>query len=124
MQDIITAIIRNRNLLHKQFAVVESELDYLYLEGDEDSILEELDLIASELIKTSFVKLYSSPNHHRGDRGNSSLWHPTKGFNGVPRRPRNQWCTSPSEVLWISDRVARPCGRSHLHRFGYGQGRY
>ena len=55
MQDIMDTIIRNRNLLHKQYKEVENELDYLYLEGDEDAILEELDLLAGELIKTSFV---------------------------------------------------------------------
>ena len=61
MQDIMTAIIRNRNLLHKQYIEVENELDYLYLEGDEDAILEELDLLASELIKTSFINC--TPHH-------------------------------------------------------------
>lgn len=61
MQDIIDAIIRNRNLLHKQYKGLESELDYLYLEGDEEAILEELDLIASELIKTSFVNCTPHP---------------------------------------------------------------
>ena len=61
MQDIIDTIIRNRNLLNKQFAEVESELDYLYLEGDEEAILEELDLIAQELIKSSFVNC--TPHH-------------------------------------------------------------
>ena len=55
MQDIMTAIVNNRTLLLKQYTEVENELDYLYLEGDEDSILDELDLLASELIKASFV---------------------------------------------------------------------
>lgn len=55
MHDIMDAIILNRNLLHKLHKEVENELDYLYLEGVEDTILEELDFLAGELIKTSFV---------------------------------------------------------------------
>lgn len=61
MQDIIAAIIRNRNLLNKQFAAVESELDYLYLEGDYVAIQAELDLIECELVKASFVNC--TPHH-------------------------------------------------------------
>lgn len=61
MQDIISAIIRNRNLLNKQFSAVESELDYLYLEGDYVAIQAELDLIESELVKASFVNC--TPHH-------------------------------------------------------------
>lgn len=61
MQDIMDAIIRNRNLLIKQFAAVENELDYLYLEGDEDAILEELDLIAQEWVKARCVNC--TPHH-------------------------------------------------------------
>lgn len=61
MQDIIAAIIRNRNLLNKQYTEVERELDYLYLEGDEDAIQEELDVIESELAKASFVNC--TPQH-------------------------------------------------------------
>ena len=61
MQDIIESILGRIELLKKQFAAVESELDYLYLEGDEDAILEELDLIAQELIKSSFVNCTPHP---------------------------------------------------------------
>ena len=61
MQDIIESILGRIELLKKQFAAVESELDYLYLEGDEEAILEELDLIAQELIKSSFVNC--TPHH-------------------------------------------------------------
>lgn len=55
MTDIIDAIIRNRNLLHKQYKGLESELDYLYLEGDPVAIHEELESIQAELDKASFV---------------------------------------------------------------------
>lgn len=61
MQDIMDTIIRNRNLLHKQYTEVERELDYLYLEGDEDAIQAELDLIECELVKASFVNC--TPHH-------------------------------------------------------------
>ena len=82
MQDIMNSIIRNRNLLNKQFSAVESELDYLYLEGDEDAILEELDLIAQELIKSSFVNCTPHPITIQGAWRSSTLWNPAKGFNG------------------------------------------
>ena len=55
MQDIMTAIIHNLNLLNKQYTEVERELDYLYLEGDEEYILDEMDAIETELVKASFV---------------------------------------------------------------------
>lgn len=55
MQDIMSAIIANLNMLNKQYSDVESELDYLYLEGDPVAILEELESIQVELDKTSFV---------------------------------------------------------------------
>ena len=55
MQDIMSAIIRNRNLLNKQYKEVESELDYLHLEGDPVAIQEELESIQEELDKASFV---------------------------------------------------------------------
>lgn len=61
MQDIISAIIRNRNLLNKQYKEVESELDYLHLEGDYVAIQEELDLIECELVKASLVNC--TPHH-------------------------------------------------------------
>lgn len=61
MQDIINAIVANLNLLNKQYSQVENELDYLHLEGDEDTILEELDLLETELVKASFVNC--TPHH-------------------------------------------------------------
>ena len=61
MQDIMPTIINNLNLLNKQFAAVESELDYLHLEGDYVAIQAELDLIESELVKASFVNC--TPHH-------------------------------------------------------------
>lgn len=55
MQDIMSAIIRNRNLLNKQYKEVERELDYLHLEGDPVAIQAELESIQEELDKASFV---------------------------------------------------------------------
>lgn len=59
MQDIMSAIIRNRNLLNKQYKEVESELDYLHLEGDPVAIQETLESIQEELDKASFVNCTS-----------------------------------------------------------------
>ena len=55
MQDIIESILGRIELLKKQFAAVESELDYLYLEGDPVAIQEALESIQEELDKASFV---------------------------------------------------------------------
>ena len=55
MQDIMSAIIRNRNVLNKQYKEVESELDYLHLEGYPVAIQEALESIQEELDKVSFV---------------------------------------------------------------------
>ena len=81
MQDIMTAIIRNRNLLNKQFLAVERELDYLYLEGDPVAIQEELVLIARELVKTSFINC--TPHHLTiGGLGN---FHRLESYQGFQR---------------------------------------
>lgn len=61
MQDIMTTIINNINQLKQQYAAVESELDYLYLEGDEDAIHAELESIQEELDKTSFINCTPHP---------------------------------------------------------------
>lgn len=52
MQDIIDAIIRNRNALNKQ---------YIEVERDEEHIQDELNAIECELVKTSFVNC--TPHH-------------------------------------------------------------